>query len=310
MLIRDVPRGTLERRLRGEGLRLDTGAFTSRVQIELAHVVDEFAEMYADYPFVDAPGIDDFHVRIAAPSLARRYFRPQAQSWVDGVDMMVPLPVEHGFPAFESSLNLAVATGDMIPIVVHSAVVERDGRALIMPAPSGSGKSTLCAALCWRGWRLMSDEMAVFCYEDGQLLPNPRPVSLKNRAAEVISSFEPQARMSRIYRNTNKGDVAYMQAPADSVRRSREKADPALVVAPVYRDGAPVSVRALPRTEGFRWLINNSVNYSSTLRTGFDILTGVIERCGVYSMIYSNLDEAIDLIDRLHRGQPVPSHTA
>ena len=35
------------------------------------------------------------------------------------------------------------------------------------------------------------------------------------------------------------------------------------------------------------------------------MLTGVIERCNVYSMTYSNLDEAIDLIDRLHRGQPV-----
>lgn len=305
MLIHDVSRTELARLLRREGIALDTGAFTTRVWIDWAHLVDEFADMYADYPFAETAGIDDFHVRIAAPSLFRRHFRPQAQSWVDGDDLMTPLPAEHAYPALESSLNLAVGTADMIPVVIHSSVVERDGRALIMPAPSGSGKSTLCAALCCRGWRLLSDEMAVFCFEDGRLLPNPRPVSLKNRAAEVIAAFEPGAHMSRIYRETNKGDLTYMRPPAESVRRAHEKSDPALVVAPTFRAGAPASLRAMPRTEGFRWLIDNSVNYSSMLRTGFDTLTSVIERCGVYSMIYSNLDEALDLIDRLHRGEPV-----
>jgi hypothetical protein len=309
LLIRDIPQATLARMLREEGIALDTGAFTTRVRIELPHVAEEFGRMYAEYPFVDTPGIEDFHVRVAAPSRLRRHFRPQAQTWVDGVDLMTPLPVDHGYPGFESSLNLAVGTSELIPLLVHSAVVERDGRALIMPAPSGSGKSTLCAALCCRGWRLMSDEMAVFCFEDGRLLPNPRPVSLKNMALDVIAAFEPGACMSRVYRGTNKGDVGYMRAPEESVRRAHEKSDPALVVAPTFRAGAPASLRAMPKTEGFRWLIDNSVNYSSMLRTGFDILTGVIERCSVYSMIYSNLDEAIDLIDRLHRGQPVSAST-
>lgn len=304
MRVGDFPHSELADRLRGDGLHLVTGAFTTHLHIELPSLVDEFAQMYADYPVEDPPGIDDFEVRIASPSLLRRHFRPQAQAWIDGVDLMEPLPLDHAYPGLESSLNLAVATGDYVPLVVHSAVLERDGRALVMPAPSGSGKSTLCAALAWRGWRLLSDEMTVFCFDSGNVLPNPRPVSLKNRAVEVVAAYAPQARFSRVYRGTNKGDVAYMQPPADAVARAHEPAGPGLVIAPVFRQGAPTTVREMDRTAGFRWLIDNSVNYSSLLRTGFDLLTGFLERCALYSLTYSNLDEAIEEIDRLHQALP------
>ena len=301
MLIGDIPRTDLAHRLRNEGLHLDTGAFTTHLQIELPELVDEFAAMYAQYPVDDPPEIDDFRVRIAAPSLLRRFVRPQAQAWIDGDDLIEPMQRDHAYPALESSLNLCVATNDLNPLVIHSAVLERDGRALIMPAPSGSGKSTLCATLAWRGWRLLSDEMAVFCLEDGRLRPNPRPVSLKNRAVDIVAAFEPRARFTRVYEGTNKGDIAFMEPPPGAVARAKEKADPGLVVVPTYIAGAPATLREMGKSEAFRWLVDNALNYSSMLRTGFDTLTGVVERCGLYLLRYSNLDEAIDLIDRLHR---------
>jgi hypothetical protein len=306
MRIGDLTRSELTSRLRGDGLHLVTGAFTTHLRIELPHLVDEFARMYEHYPLDDPPGIDDFDIRLGSPSLLRKYFRPQAQSWVEGVDLMEPMRLDHAYPMLESSLNLAVATGDFLPLVVHSAVLERDGRALLMPAPSGSGKSTLCAALAWRGWRLLSDEMAIFDLESGDLLPNPRPVSLKNESIRVISSREKEATFSRVYEETNKGDVAYMQAPPDAIRRANEPAVPGLLVAPVFRQDSPPIAQPLERAAAFRWLVDNAVNYSSMLRTGFDLLTGFIERCELYSLTYSNLDEAIELIDRLHRNLPPP----
>lgn len=309
MQIGEIPRRKLAARLRGEGLHLVTGVFTTHLRIELPRLVDEFAQMYAHYPVDDPPAIDDFDIRMAPPSLLRQVFRPQAQSWVDGVDLMEPMRLDHAFPMLESSLNLAVASGDYLPLVVHSAVLERDGRALLMPAPSGSGKSTLCAALAWSDWRLLSDEMAVFCEETGGLRANPRPISLKNRSIEVIAARAPEAKFSRVYRETNKGDIAYMQAPAEAVRRADEVALPGLLVAPVFRQDSPVVVRPLERAAAFRWLVDNSINYQSMLRAGFELLTGFVERCALYSLTYSNLDEAIETIDQLHRDlPPLPRH--
>lgn len=300
MLIGQCSPARLARQLRGEGLNLDTGAFGTRLRIDVPELIDEFAAVYADYPVFN-DDICDFRVRIAAPSPLRRFIRPQVTSWIDGVQHIEPLPAQHSLPCLESSLNLAVALHDVAPLVVHAAVLERDGRALVMPAPSGSGKSTLCAALAWRGWRLMSDEMTIFCFETGRLLANPRPVSLKNRSMEAVAGFEPRAQFSRVFRGTNKGDIAYMRPPADAVARRHESAGPGLIVAPMFRAGAPLSVRPMSRVEALRWLTDNSINYASMLQRGFELVADLVEDSGRYTLSYSKLDEAVEALDELHR---------
>jgi HprK-related kinase A len=299
----DLAPADLRQRLRGDGVRLDTGAFSTHLHIRLDALLPEFAALYADYTLGDAPGIDDFEVTIKAPSLLRRFVRPQATSVVDNDEVIEPVPLEHALPCLESALNLAVAFSDISPLVVHSAALERDGRALVMPAPSGSGKSTLCAALAWRGWRLLSDEMAIFSFETGRLLGNPRPVSLKNRAVEVMRAFEPRARFSRAYHHTSKGSIAYMQPPPDAVARAHETAGPGLLIAPVFRAGAPLTLRPMSHGVAFRWLADNAVNYASLLDHGFRTLADFVEGSRAYSLVYSDLDEAIACIGRLHAGE-------
>lgn len=300
MMIRDLTLTDLAFKLSGDGLHLDTGAFTTHLTIGLPALVSEFADLYGDFPVLERPGIDDFSVHVDAPSWLRRHFRPQVCYWVDGEDLIEPLPQDHALPCLESALNLGVAYLDVAPLLIHSAVLERDGRALVMPAPSGSGKSTLCAALAWSGWRLLSDEMTVFCFETGRVLANPRPVSLKNRAVQVISARAPQARFSRIYQGTAKGEIAYMQPPPDAVARRNEPAGPGLLVAPAYRRGATTTVRELTHTEAFRWLTDNAVNYASMLQFGFDTVADFVEQSGRYALTYSDLDDAIRTIAQLH----------
>ena len=299
MLISDLPRDLLARRLHNEGVHLVTGAFTVHVRASLPHFVDEFVEMYAPYPYEDPAGIDDASVRVSAHSRIGRLSSASVKAEVNGDTIFGPVPAHRAFTTFETAMNWSVALTDVAPMFVHSAVLERDGRALLMPADSGSGKSTLAAALAWRGWRLLSDEMAIFSFEDGRLRPNPRPVSLKNTSIAVISAFEPRARMSRVYHGTPKGDISFMQPPAEAIARSRETVAPAWVVGPSFVTGAPANLVALDRVEGFRLLTDNAVNYASMLRTGFEMITDVVERCGIYRLTYSNLDEAITLIEGL-----------
>ena len=299
MLIGHISRDILAQKLRREGVHLNTGAFTTQLQIELPNLVSEFAEMYAQYPVEDPPGIDDARLRIGPPSLLHRYTKARAAAWMNGERVFDSVPATRAYTLLESALNWVIASSDVAPLVVHAGVVERQGRALIMPAATGSGKSTLCAALIWRGWRLLSDEMAAFRLEDGGLLPNPRPVSLKNKAIEVIAAFEQRARLSRTYSGTPKGNIAYMQPPPDSVSGAHASVIPALVVTPSYRVGATATLKAMDKVEGFRLLVDNAVNYSSMLRTGFEVLTGIVERCRFYALIYSDLGAAVDLINRL-----------
>jgi hypothetical protein len=130
-----------------------------------------------------------------------------------------------------------------------------------------------------------------------------------DRLVDIIAALEPRARFSPLYRETNKGDIAYMQPPPEAIARLHEGAGPGLVVAPVYRLGSPVQLQPIERAAGLRWLIDNAVNYSSMLETGFELLAGFVERCELYSLTYSKLEEAIALIERLHTDLPPRSRS-
>ena len=308
MKVGELGNDALRHRLRTDGIRLVTGAFTFHLHIELPHLVDEFVRMYADYPVAE-PGIVDARLRIAPSSPLSLGFAARAQAWIDGEKPFRPLPLARAYTAFESSLNYCIATLDLSMLLLHAAVLERDGRALLMPAPSGGGKSTLCAALALRGWRLLSDETALISCDDGLLRPNPRPISLKNASIDVIARYAPGAVIGPTYRGTPKGDIAYLRAPTDAVARCMDTARPALVVAPRFEAEAPITLNPLEKGEGFRLLTDNAVNYSGLLRAGFETLAGAVEQCEFYELTYSDLDSAVDLIGSLH-GDDSGAHAA
>ncbi|MCC7059699.1 MAG: HprK-related kinase A [Burkholderiaceae bacterium] len=305
-LIADLPQGELRQLLRRDGVHLVTGAFTVRLTIDWAPLVPEFAEMYGGYRLEDPPGIDDAHVHIGPPSIWRRLISPIVVARADNSTLIEPVPAERAFTALESCLNWGVATAGIAPIIMHSAVLERHGRALLMPAPSGSGKSTLAAAMCFQGWRLLSDEMAVFDFDRHQVLPNPRPVSLKNSSIELVRTFAPQAVLTRVFSGTPKGDIAYMRVPQESVDLASVPATPAVVLIPSWRAGAPVRLQRISRGDAFRWLIESTVNYASMLDRGFDLLADIVKRCGLYSLEYSSTRDAIRLLDRLIESPELP----
>lgn len=61
-------------------------------------------------------------------------------------------------------------------VAVHAAVIERDGRALVVPATSGGGKSTLSLAANMAGASVLSDEYALLDPETGLVTGWNRPV--------------------------------------------------------------------------------------------------------------------------------------
>ena len=302
MLIENLPAGELARRLREDGADLITGACTFRVRSSIAQLERELSSMYGAYHVADSPVIVDAVVKLEVRRSLRHPLQSRVKVWINDERELDGLRADGAYAVFESALNWGVALSEVAPLLVHAAVLERDGTAVVLPAPSGSGKSTLCAALACSGWRLFSDEMAIFGSEGSELLPNPRPVSLKNESIDVIRARFPDVRLGPVIEGTPKGNVAYMRAPRDSALRCQEAAAASLVVKPVYSAGAALAIRRLSRVEAFRLLTENAVNYASMLQRGFDVMTSLAERCGCYEVVYSDLDQAIATIGDLHRG--------
>jgi HprK-related kinase A len=297
------PSQTQARLASPEGLRLRTGPFTAAVQTRLADVAGSIHRLYASYPLVPADEFTDFSVSIQRPKGLRRYWDAQVTFGLDGQEPFNPLPGDQGFPLLEWGLNWCVYGMCHQYQILHAAVLERNGKALILPAPSGSGKSTLCAALLFHGWRLLSDELTLICPQTGELIPNPRPVSLKNASIEVISRLVPQVQFGSRVEETTKGVVAHFPAPPSAVAMAGQRAQPGWVVCPRFSAGAPTQLEPLERSHTLLRLAENSFNYDLFGRQGFEMLAHLVDRSLCFDFTYSNLPEAIALFDRLAAGQ-------
>lgn len=261
--------------------------------------------MYADYPLAEDTDFADFHIRLALPNGPRRWFKPQVLFLFDGTPTFKPLPADQAFPMLEWGMNWCVSSHAHSYLIIHAAVLERHGHAVILPAPPGSGKSTLCAALSRHGWRLLSDELALIRLTDGCIVPLPRPVSLKNASIDIMQSFAPNAIFSRKVSDTMKGTVAHMRAPTDSILRASECAIPGWVIFPRYEAGAAISLTAVSKSRAFMRVADNAFNYSLLGTRGFASLASLIDASQCHDFVYSKLDEALDVFDNLR--PPAPS---
>jgi hypothetical protein len=281
--------------LSGPGLRLRTGPLVAGIRSPLADVIHGVALLYSDHAVEPADGFADFHVRIDRPAGLRRWVKPQVQFQFDGSPPFHPLPGDQGFPILEWGLNWCVSQNCHQYLIFHAAVLERSGRALLLPAPPGSGKSTLCAGLLHRGWRLLSDELALIDPASGEVFPLPRPVSLKNASIEVIRRFAPGAVISPTVHDTLKGSVAHVKPPRESVLRAVEPATPRWVVMPRYQAGSETRLERFSKGRAFMQLVDGSFNYHLHGAQGFELLARVIEACECYEFVYSDLEEATAL---------------
>jgi HprK-related kinase A len=291
-----------QRRLRGDGLLLRTGPFVYRLRADLPAIDAHLQVLYGRHPVADSDDYVDFDVAI------RRVWRPKG-GWQlafesDGERPFALMPVAHANPLLEWAMNWCVATQVKHQVLIHAAVLERGGRALVMPAPPGSGKSTLCAALMLSGWRLLTDEMALLTLEDApRLLPLGRGVSLKNRSIDLIRDFSPRAVFTQVTHDTVKGSIAHLQPLAEDVIRLNEPAAPAWVVFPQFSADAPTAITPLPRPATLLDLMGQSFNAEQLGLPAFRALTGLLAQSTCHHVAFGSLTAALQAIDHLTQTQ-------
>ncbi len=289
---------TLTRSLAG-GMTLVTGPLRFRISSRLESVRRGVAQMYAQFPVESGTAFQDFHVRIDAPAGPRRWIRPQVRFEVDGHAPFKPLPAAQAYAMLEWGMNWCIAAHAHHYLLLHAAVLERNGRAVILPGDPGAGKSTLTAALMLAGWRLLSDEMAMIDRGDGLLVPLARPVSLKNRSIDIIRAFDARAVFGEVALDTHKGTVAHLRPSAESVARMTEKARAAHVVFPRWREGASSSLRPRAKADAFMHNATHAFNYSLLGRLAFELNAALIDACDCWDFEYSDLDDALRVFEEL-----------
>lgn len=276
--------------------RLQVGPVAFRVGSDWAEPVAALDALYAGYP--EPEGVCDFTVRLEPETPWRRFVRPSVAIRGDyTLPDAAPLPLAQGLLAAEMGMNLQMALGQKHFLLLHAAVVERDGRAMLLTGHSGSGKSTLAALLGERGWRFMGDEFALLSPEDGRLHPFPRAVSLKNESIYIFEEKAPE-RLGPLLTGTSKGRIRHLRPDAEAIARMAESAEPALILFPRFGRDFPAAVRPVGAAEAFVRLTQASTNYVTLGERGFAALAR-LTRLPARAFDFSSGDEAIALVERL-----------
>jgi HprK-related kinase A len=303
--IGDLQLDQLHERFSGPGVRVRIGPFIVHLYAPIRDFVADFSYVYADFPICGECEVSDFRIRLAPAGGWRPWRAAQFELWADGISPFGAFSRWLTMPHAEWMLNWCIFSNAHQFLMIHSAVVEKGGRAAILAGPPGSGKSTLCVALLARGWRLLSDEFALLDPARGCLRPIPRPVALKGSSIELAKRLLPYCRIGRVFAPTRKGTLTHLRPPTEAVKRQAEPALPGWVVFPSHADNADTQLLSLRKGAGFLRLEENCFNYDELGRTAFDALGQLIETTECYELPFAHAVGAAELVDGLVELQPV-----
>ncbi|MGL4303857.1 MAG: HprK-related kinase A [Sphingomonas sp.] len=257
--------------------------------------IAQLETLYAAYPKPE-DGVPDFTVRLFAARPWRQVVRPAVMIGGDYIlPEAAPLPLAQGLLAAEMGMNLQMALGQRHFLLLHAAVVERDGKALVLTGVSGAGKSTLAALLSLRGWRLMGDEFALLDPATGLLHAFPRLVSLKNASVATVAAEVPADRLGPMLEGTPKGTISHLVPDAAALAAMDAPARPALILFPSF--GYDSATRDVAQSEVFVRLTQASTNYVAMGERGFDALTALVQGVPARAIDYPDTDSAIALVE-------------
>jgi HprK-related kinase A len=297
--IGELPPAQIRSRLSGEGLGVRIGPLNVCLRAQVRGFGEPLRLLYREYPLLEPGQVFSCHLEMHDVWRLRPRPGRHVRFAVDGRVPHEDLPSEQALAVFEWGLNLVIALRMHCFLMLHSAVLERNGRALALPAAPGSGKTTLCVALAERGWRLLSDEFGLLRPGTTSFLPLPRPMPLKNESIKVIQDFAPGIEFGPVIPGTRKGTVVHVRPPADSVKRQHEVAPVRWLVFPEWQAGAIHSLQEVPPAEGFMRLAANAFNYEMLGVAGFETVRDLVNASRCFRLSYSDLDEAVTQLSAL-----------
>ncbi len=269
---------TVSSALKKNGVIVDTGLATFRIKTSNRAVARNFYDMYSNHKVCLTDSWFDFTISIESPPNLRSILKPQALFKLDGIPPFLPLPKAHSYPLLEWGMNWCVASHFHTHLILHAAVLEKSGKAVILPAPPGSGKSTLCTYLAHSGWQLLSDEMAVIDLVTGEISPFLRPICVKNDAINIVKEWFPDAVLTPTAKDTQKGNVAHIRPPEGAIAQANAKPKVHTILFPLYsKKASETIISELSQAEALPKLLENAFNNEVLGADGFRSLLRLME---------------------------------
>lgn len=180
-------------------------------------------------------------------------------------------------------------------IALHAGSVEKNGNVIIMPAVAESGKTTLTAALISHGSRLFSDEVTALDYE-GYVHPLPFCMNIKEGSWRVLAPMYPHLVDSDTYNRFDGQNIRFL--PPENMHIGCQKASH--IIFPKYIPDAKTILTQISVNEALFKIKEAGYQIQESMDGNkFELILNHLVSLPKYTLVYSNLDEAIVTIDRL-----------
>jgi hypothetical protein len=188
-------------------------------------------------------------------------------------------------------------------ITLHAACVMHQGKGILLAGNSGAGKSSLSYACSRRGWTFVSDDASAFLRN----APNPKVIGhpQKFRFREPVGELFPEfGQLKSTIRAYGKPTIEVNTRTIKHFKSAEEGPVNAIVFLnrDAYTSGPPVLIPVAVEEAWSRL----SFSVWAVQMPAFEERLAALERLlavPVYEIRYSELDPAIDLLERLVEGQ-------
>ncbi len=178
--------------------------------------------------------------------------------------------------------------------VLHCGLVERDGRAVVLPGLPGAGKSSTVTALLLRGFGYGSDETGPVT-PDGTIRPYPKPVVVGAGSWPSLPGAA-RAAIGLAGRDLGVWWLDPARLGADVVRRPLPVG---AIVAPRYRAGADLEIETLTRGGATAAMASNTFNLEQHGGSGLARIAAITADVPAVSVTFGDVARLCDLVEEL-----------
>ena len=186
--------------------------------------------------------------------------------------------------------------------LLHSAVLVKNGKAILFPGASKSGKSTLSIALLRDGFKYVSDEVAAVDVNTLRTSGFPRAIAIREKTLSLFPNLEPEINHLR-YQWVNSGKVREIHYGIPSGRNlaAMNRSFPiSAIVFPQYSAKGDTFLSEIkPPSEAVFDLMQCCLNQRRLREKGFKIAARLVRQTKCYSLQTRDLDKACEIISKL-----------
>ena len=106
-------------------------------------------------------------------------------------------------------------------------------------------------------------------------------------------------RWAPFFRRLERGTSPHLKPTRTSVDRAKATAEASLIVFPRWQKGSPLRLEQMKKSKAFVMLATNAFNYEVLGEAAFRSVERLIRECPCYSLVYSELDEAVTALSQL-----------